>query len=144
MMNYRYGSGVFSSQELPYTLAIRYSTFVFDEFHLFSTPQIVSALTAMLFFCATAQPGDIYRPRFLFSSATPRTVFTDMLSTSDLHVRQISGEYHSSAKDGYRQVLHTAQLSLHKLNEQESAEQWVTSHIDLRSGPETSRYERDV
>lgn len=131
MMNYRYGSGVFSSQELPYTLAVRYSTFVFDEFHLFSTPQIVSALTAMLFFCATAQPGDSYRPRFLFSSATPRTVFTDMLSTSGLRVRQISGEYRSSAKDGYRQVLHAAQLNLHKLNEQESAEQWITAHIDL-------------
>lgn len=131
IMNYRYQSGVFSSQELPYTLAVRYSTFIFDEFHLFSTPQIVSALMAMLFFCATAQRSDSYRPRFLFSSATPRTVFTDMLSTSGLRVCQIGGEYRSSASDGYRQVLHSTQLRFHKLNEQESAEQWFSSHIDF-------------
>src|SRR5207249_4364226 len=50
MLNYRYESGVLSAQELPYTLSMGYSTFIFDEFHIFSTPQIVSALTAMPFF----------------------------------------------------------------------------------------------
>lgn len=131
MMNYRYESRVFSSQELPYTLSSGYSTFIFDEFHLFNTPQIVSALTAMLFFNATAQPHDQYRPRFLFSSATPRTVFTNMLAASGLRVQHISGDYQNVKADGYRQVLHDARLHLHKLDEQQSAEKWLAEHTDI-------------
>jgi CRISPR-associated endonuclease/helicase Cas3 len=131
MLNYRYESRVFSAQELPYTLGAGYSTFIFDEFHLFSTPQIVSALTAVLFFNATAQHGDVYRPRFLFSSATPRTVFTDMLAATGLRVQPIGGAYRTAEVQGYRQVLHTADLHLHKLGEQQNAEQWLTEHFDV-------------
>jgi CRISPR-associated endonuclease/helicase Cas3 len=131
MMNYRYESRVLSSQELPYTLSTGYSTFIFDEFHLFSTPQIVSALTAMLFFNATAQHNDNYRPRFLFSSATPRTIFTDMLADSGLRVQNINGDYRSEDTEGYRQVLHRTRLHLYKLVELQSAEKWLNEHIDI-------------
>ncbi len=50
VMNYRYGSGIYSDQELPYTLATNFDYCLSDEFHIFSLPQIVSTITAMLFF----------------------------------------------------------------------------------------------
>lgn len=128
MLNYRYESRVLSAGELPYTLSSNFSTFIFDEFHLFSTPQIVSALTAMLFFCATAR-HDEYRPRFLFSSATPGSVLTDILAASGLNVRQIGGEYRVAPAAGYRHVLHGADLHLHKLDETQSTERWLAENI---------------
>src|SRR5882724_8906910 len=48
VMNYRYRTFIYSPVELPYSLGIGYDYFVFDEFHVFEMPQIVSALTAML------------------------------------------------------------------------------------------------
>ena len=50
VMNYRYGSNIFSDQELPYSLTMNFDDFIFDEFHIFSMPQIVATITAMLFF----------------------------------------------------------------------------------------------
>ncbi len=41
VMNYRYGSNIYSDQELPYTLATNFDDLIFDEFHIFSMPQIV-------------------------------------------------------------------------------------------------------
>ncbi len=76
VMNYRYGSNIFSDQELPYTLATNFDDLIFDEFHIFSMPQIVAAITAMLFFLEYMQ-GDA--PRFLFSSATPDPTFLQMM-----------------------------------------------------------------
>jgi CRISPR-associated endonuclease/helicase Cas3 len=131
MINYRYGSQVLSNQELPARLTAYYGDFIFDEFHIFSTPQMVSAITAMLFFCATANLNKPDRPRFLFSSATPSSVFTDLLRASDLRVCQISGTYRATPADGYRQVLHGADLTLHKLGEQQNVEQWLQDNLAL-------------
>ncbi len=129
MLNYRYQSRVFSSQELPYTLATYYCDFIFDEFHTFSTPQIASTLTAMLFFCATAN-RQRQRPHFLFSSATPQPLFTELLQISNLAVRYVSGSYATVATEGYRQVLHGTDLHLHKLQDQ-NAEQWIEDHLSV-------------
>ncbi len=131
MINYRYGSQVLSSQELPARLSSYYGDFIFDEFHVFSTPQMVSAITAMLFFCATANRNKPDRPRFLFSSATPSSVFANLLHASDLRVCSISGTYRSTPAEGYRQVLHEADLHLHKLGEQQNVEQWLQDHIEV-------------
>ncbi len=62
VMNYRYRTFIHSPVELPYSLSTGYDYFVFDEFHVFEMPQIVSALTAMLWLVEhnLAQP-----PRFV-------------------------------------------------------------------------------
>ncbi|MCB0037767.1 MAG: type I-D CRISPR-associated helicase Cas3', partial [Anaerolineales bacterium] len=49
VMNYRYRDGIFTSIELPYSLCTNFNNFVLDEFHIFSTPQVTSVLTAMLY-----------------------------------------------------------------------------------------------
>lgn len=128
VMNYRYGSGIYSDQELPYSLSINFDDMIFDEFHVFSMPQIVAAVTAMLFLIEY-QPGAA--PHFLFSSATPDPTFLDMLQRSGLRLRAIGGDYRDTGGEEWRHVLHQADLSLHQLGEREDAEIWLQKQIDL-------------
>jgi CRISPR-associated endonuclease/helicase Cas3 len=129
VMNYRYESGLFSSQELPYSLATNFNDFIFDEFHIFSMPQIIAALTAMVFF-RCYRDDDWERPRFLFSSATTDPILLDMIGRSGLNYKVISGVYATEPTAGYRPALHPATLNLHQCGEREDAEQWVAAHID--------------
>lgn len=129
ILNYRYGSHIFSDMELPYTLAINSPTFIFDEFHIFQTPQIVSAITAILFFHAMSTRSN--RPRFIFSSATPGGIFDHLLKATGLRVQHIEGTYCSSFQVGYRQVLHESQLHLYQLGEKQNVEQWIEEHLDI-------------
>lgn len=129
MINYRYGSHILSIQELPALVNACYKNYIFDEFHIFNTPQMVSAITAMLFLCATAPMNSSKRPRFLFSSATPNPVFANLLHESGLRVREIQGSYSTVPGDDYRQVLHGADLHLHKLGEQQNLEQWLQDNL---------------
>ena len=129
MINYRYGSNILSIQELPALVNAYYKNYVFDEFHSFNTPQMVAAITAMLFLCATAQQSAHKRPRFLFSSATPNPVFANLLRESGLRVCEIQGAYSSSPGNDYRQVLYGAKLLLHKLSEQQNLEQWLQANL---------------
>ncbi len=130
VMNYRYDSGLFSSQELPYSLATNFQSFIFDEFHIFSMPQIVAALTAMVFF-RCYRGNDWERPRFLFSSATTDDTLVRMIERSGLNCRVISGTYTNTPTPGYRHVLHQATLSIHRCAEREDTEAWIEAHLDL-------------
>jgi CRISPR-associated endonuclease/helicase Cas3 len=128
VMNYRYGSNIFSDQELPYSLAMNFDDFIFDEFHIFSMPQIVATITAMLFFLEYA-PNDA--PRFLFSSATPDPLFLNMLDRAGVKPHLINGTYNSNGGDNYRPVLHPSQLTLHKLQEEENVEEWLHRNLNV-------------
>lgn len=128
VMSYRYGSALYTEQELPYSLAINFDDLIFDEFHIFSMPQIVAAVTAMLYL-VESRPGRA--PRFLFSSATPDPTLLQMLRRAGLTFREIGGEYRSAAGDRWRHVLHRTELTLRQLDENESAEQWLRTNAGL-------------
>lgn len=127
VMNYRYRTFIHSAVELPYSLGIGYDYFVFDEFHIFEMPQIVSALTAIVWLVEhnPSQP-----PRFVFSSATPAPLLLDMVKQAGLKCTTIEGVYATNAAPGYRQVLHQTELHLHRLAEQQSAEDWIIVNHD--------------
>ncbi len=127
VMNYRYRTFVHNAVELPYSLGIGYNYFVFDEFHVFEMPQIVSALTAILWLVEhnPSQP-----PRFVFSSATPERELLDMVKRAGLKCTVIEGAYTTDVTPGYRQVLHQTELHLHQLGERENAEEWLTANTD--------------
>jgi CRISPR-associated endonuclease/helicase Cas3 len=61
-----------------------YKLFFFDEFHIFSSPQITSILNAMLLMKHTG-----YRGKFLFLSATPSKLLQEFLSQSGFSYRII-------------------------------------------------------
>jgi len=127
VMNYRYRTLVHSAIELPYSLGAGYDYFVFDEFHIFEMPQIVSALTAMLWL---VEHNPTQSPRFVFSSATPDPQLLDMVKRAGLKYIAVKGTYATAEADGYRHVLHQADLHLHKLGERETAEDWLFAHLD--------------
>ena len=82
-----------------------YKLFVFDEFHVFSSPQIASVLNAMLLIKHTSTPR-----KFLFLSATPNDLLQEFLSRAGLNYRVINpadqGAYRFEGGDefGWRQI----------------------------------------
>ncbi len=70
-----------------------YKLFIFDEFHIFSSPQIASVMNTILLMKHTS-PGK----RFLFLSATPNDALQDFLRQAKLRFEVIN----PSAEDKYR------------------------------------------
>jgi len=70
-----------------------YKLFIFDEFHIFSSPQISSILNAMLLIKHTAAPR-----KFLFLSATPSNLLKGFLERSGFRYHEID----PVAADAYR------------------------------------------
>jgi len=127
VMNYRYRTFIYSAVELPYSLGVGYDYFAFDEFHVFEMPQIVSVLTAMLWL---VEHNPAHAPKFVFSSATPDPMLLEMISRVGLRLAFSEGEYITEKKEGYRPILHRADLHLHQLGERETAEDWLQAHFN--------------
>ena len=87
-----------------------YKLFVFDEFHIFSSPQIASVINAILLIKHTV-PGK----KFLFLSATPNHLLKDFLSKSGLKYRVIDpvkqNGYRFAAGDNWRQISYPINLT---------------------------------
>lgn len=82
-----------------------YKLFVFDEFHIFSSPQIASILNAMLLIKHTAT-----KRKFLFLSATPSELLLSFLRCSGFTFKVVDpvaeGAYHFSEgeESGWRPI----------------------------------------
>jgi CRISPR-associated endonuclease/helicase Cas3 len=63
----------------------RYSLFIFDEFHIFSAPQIASVINTLLLIRLTKR-----RKKFLFLSATPNDELLNRLRAAGLNCREIN------------------------------------------------------
>ncbi|WP_373540350.1 type I-D CRISPR-associated helicase Cas3' [Chamaesiphon sp.] len=89
-----------------------YKLFIFDEFHIFSSPQIASVVNAMLLIKHTALSR-----KFLFLSATPNEMLLEFLHRSGFRTKVIDPVKHNS----YR-------------FEDRDSEQWrqISQPIDLR------------
>jgi CRISPR-associated endonuclease/helicase Cas3 len=87
-----------------------YKLFIFDEFHIFSSPQIASIINAILLIKHTF-PGK----KFLFLSATPNALLEEFLSKAGLKYRIIDpvkqNGYRFSAADNWRQISFPIKLS---------------------------------
>jgi len=108
-------------------LTQRYDLFVFDEFHLFGTPQIASVMIAMLLMQLMVQ--DTKHLRFLFLSATKDPIFDHLVAKTELPVKTIDGNYIDGAPTetpGWRRILQPVDLTLHSGR----LEDWLDAHID--------------
>ncbi|MEG4806350.1 type I-D CRISPR-associated helicase Cas3' [Microcoleus sp. F8-D3] len=87
-----------------------YKLFIFDEFHIFSSPQITSVINAILLIKHTF-PGK----KFLFLSATPNELLEEGFSKAGLKYRIIDpvkqGGYQFAAGDNWRQISYPINLS---------------------------------
>lgn len=127
IMNFAYQQAGVAQDFLPTRLAERFPLFVFDEFHLFGVEQSASVLIAMLLL--RRMTGTHTPPRFLFLSATPQALLTELANKVGLGVTSISGEYaHGNPlpPHGYRRILQPVNLHLHT----GQIETWVQEHVD--------------
>jgi CRISPR-associated endonuclease/helicase Cas3 len=87
-----------------------YELFIFDEFHIFSSPQIASVINTILLIKHTL-PGK----KFLFLSATPNDLLEEFLSKAGLKHRIIDpvkqGGYRFAAGDNWRQISYPINLT---------------------------------
>lgn len=109
---------------------------VFDEFHIFSAPQIVSVVNALLLVRATHGLG---QRKFLFLSATPSKQLRDNLERAGLRYAIVEGEYrHALADeettinlDEYRRITHQVALSFEITSRNDkTAEQWLCENAE--------------
>lgn len=106
-------------------IAGNFDRFLFDEFHIFSTPQVVSVVNALLMLREISghQPK-----RFLFLSATPGDLLLDYLAKADFRVQQVDGRYQhlSIAPDPtrWRRIIQATDITFNH----QSIEEWVENH----------------
>lgn len=116
------------------TLIKNFSLTVFDEFHIFSAPQIVSVVNSMLLTRATHGTGR----KFLFLSATPSQQLRENLERVGLRYEVVEGEYrHALATEAdtislneYRRITHQITLSFDVIKRPEkTVEQWLLENV---------------
>lgn len=109
---------------------------VFDEFHIFSAPQIVSVVNAMLLTRATHGSGS---RKFLFLSATPSGQLRANLERAGLHYAIVEGEYRhtltdeatSIDQDEYRRITHQVPLFFDIImRPDKTAERWLIENVE--------------
>lgn len=106
-------------------IADRFRLFVFDEFHLFDTPQVAAALIGMLLLREISGG----RAKFLFLSATPQKELVEWAKRAGLRVKIIEGDYQhgaDSVAEGWRRVLRPTDLHLWN----GKLEGWVSAHLE--------------
>lgn len=127
IMSHQYGWD-YLRKELPALLSANFDYFIFDEFHVFGVPQIISVMD-MLGYLAINYRDKAERKKFVFLSATPSQLMDSLLERSGLRVRTISGSYSSQEQLGYRRILQSCELELHELSQETPIESWVEDHF---------------
>jgi CRISPR-associated endonuclease/helicase Cas3 len=114
---------------------------VFDEFHIFSAPRIVSVVNSMLLARRTHGTA---RHKFLFLSATPSNQMLQNLERAGLRYAVVNGEYrHAFAGDSssispdeyrpdeYRRITEQVALSFDAIQRPDkTAEMWLIEHVE--------------
>lgn len=109
---------------------------VFDEFHIFSAPQIVSVVNAMLLTRATHGAG---RRKFLFLSATSSEQLRANLERAGLRHATVKGEYRHTLADEastidlneYRRITNQVTLSFDIVTRPDkTAERWLNENAE--------------
>ena len=87
---------------------------IFDEFHVFQAPQVISVINALLFIHEVTRAT---RPRkFIFLSATPEPLLLEYLQRAGLRYTAIEGQYthgpHNPDPQCWRRILHGCTLDM--------------------------------
>ncbi|NCP87975.1 type I-D CRISPR-associated helicase Cas3' [bacterium] len=107
-------------------LSQKFRQLIFDEFHIFDAPQIVSVLNALLFIHEIS--GDARKHKFLFLSATPGKLMLEYLNRSGLKVQQVEGAYSTTGEtEHWRKILNPAEINFES---ELKAEEWVEKYLD--------------
>jgi len=133
MMSHQYG-WEHLRKELPVTVGANFDYFLFDEFHVFGVPQVISVMNMLGYLHVNYREKPADRKKFVFLSATPSKLMNGLLERGGLRSRRIEGNYLASARDGYRCILQKCDLQLHDIGQDMTTEQWVEEHLEEIDG----------
>lgn len=110
----------------------QYRYIVFDEFHIFSAPQIANVLDGIAFIRANFP--DPSPAKFLFLSATPDQLLLSALEKADIKSEVVSGSYAHGLQqsDIHRRILHEVDLEFVVAQQERGGlEQWLQENLEL-------------
>src|SRR6266568_3115114 len=128
MMSHQYGWD-HQRKELPVTIGAYFDYFLFDEFHIFGVPQVISVMNMLGYLNVNYRDRPTDRKKFVFLSATPSKLMNDLLERGGLRYKKIEGSYSSSERPNYRRILQTCALELHEISQECPTEAWIEEHL---------------
>jgi CRISPR-associated endonuclease/helicase Cas3 len=128
MLSHQYG-WQHQRKELAVTVGAFFDIFLFDEFHVFGVPQALSVMNMLGYLLANYGSKPHERKKFIFLSATPHRLLTDVMDRAGIRYRIIEGTYRSTPLTDYRCILQACDLHVHEVNRDASVEVWVREHL---------------
>ena len=129
MMSYQYGWDHLR-KELPITIGAYFDYFLFDEFHVFGVPQVISVMNMLGYLTVNYHEKPADRKKFVFLSATPSKLMNNLLARGGLRYKKIEGSYKSFELPNYRRILQACILELHEISQESPTEVWIENHLD--------------
>ncbi|MFQ6120958.1 MAG: type I-D CRISPR-associated helicase Cas3' [Methanosarcinales archaeon] len=130
MMNYRYKTHTASPDNLSYLIPTNFDYFVFDEFHVFKVPEIVSVLNILNYITLKHKNNPVEKKRFIFSSATPSKLLTEKLERSGLNYKIIQGKYSTEKTENTRKILNQTTIYFDVIDFDLDIEQWIINNLE--------------
>ncbi|TFE67816.1 type I-D CRISPR-associated helicase Cas3' [Methylacidiphilum caldifontis] len=124
-LNYGWKSHL--KDKLSHLVAINFDYYVFDEFHTYSTDQIVSILNDLIFLIS--RTGE--QKKVIFLSATPKDYVLSLIRRLGGGVAQVMGSYSDEQKEDWDQILQPVDLCIDGLTESVNAENWIRNNVSL-------------
>jgi CRISPR-associated endonuclease/helicase Cas3 len=126
LAGYNYGSNQ-DKREFAYQIPENLDYFIFDEFHIFGPPQIISVLNILNYQKVIAPHRKL---KYVFLSATPTHMFKMLLKNSGFQVAEVKGHYSPVSAMGYTDdpVVQPVALHIHSLGEK-GAYAWAEEHL---------------
>src|SRR6266496_1518292 len=128
MLSHQYGWDHLR-KELPITIGAYFDYFLFDEFHVFGVPQVISVMNMLGYLTVNYRDRPNDRKKFVFLSATPSQLMNDLLDRGGLRYKKIEGNYRSTEQPGYRCILQKCELELHDIQPDLPTETWIEERL---------------
>src|SRR6266566_800727 len=129
MMSRQYG-WEHQRKELPFEIGAYFDYFLFDEFHVFGVPQVISVMNMLGYLTVNYHDRPADRKKFVFLSATPSQLMNDLLERGGLRYKKITGSYLSTPESGYRCILQRCELELHDIQQDVPTETWIEERLE--------------
>ncbi|MEM2890677.1 MAG: type I-D CRISPR-associated helicase Cas3' [Candidatus Hadarchaeum sp.] len=136
VLNLYYLRGTDTRDKVFARLVNNFDLVVFDEFHLFGTPQVVSVINAIFLTRHISGPG---RKKFLFLSATPSHLLREFLEKAGVNYQVVESEYgHLSREEtkaldeGFRKKWRRTshEVTLNLVVPENGAERWIMENAE--------------
>ncbi len=130
MMSHQYG-WAHLRKELPVTIGAYFDYFLFDEFHVFGVPQVISVINILGYLSVNYREKPADRKKFVFLSATPSKLMNGLLERGGLRYKRIEGSYSSELRQRYHCILRSCDLHLHETGQEGmTTERWIEENLE--------------